>query len=146
MREFVSIMPWTAVLIGGSVTLAVASETDSAQIMPVTEETFIRAEVDARILRFIEAGGMNKGLVYDAPTPVDNQAVPRQNRDTLYAGIPIDTSEGFTITLPEVPDGRYMSVYMIDNDHFASISCPSRASTNSARKKRAISWRCPVFR
>ncbi len=60
MREFVSIMPWTAVLIGGSVTLAVASETDSAQIMPVTEETFIRAEVDARILRFIEAGGMNK--------------------------------------------------------------------------------------
>ena len=50
---------------------------------------------------------MNRGLVYDVPTPVDYQAVPRMNRDTLYAGIPIDTSEGFTITLAEAPEGRY---------------------------------------
>ncbi|MDJ0993873.1 MAG: DUF1214 domain-containing protein [Dinoroseobacter sp.] len=113
---------WVAVAAVAAASAAFLGSAPRAQanedVQPVTEDTFIRAEVDARLLRFIEAGGMNRGLVFSAPTPTDQQTVPRMNRDTLYAGIPIDTSEGFTITVPEAPEGRYLSVYMIDNDHF----------------------------
>jgi hypothetical protein len=40
------------------------------------------------------------------------------NRDTIYAGIPIDTKDGFTIVVPESPADRYFTVYMLDNDHY----------------------------
>ncbi|GAB2512219.1 DUF1214 domain-containing protein [Microbulbifer agarilyticus] len=103
-----------ALVLSGLVSLCVAQDTPD----PVTEETFIRAEVDARILRFQDAGGLNQGLVYSVPTPLDNQAVPRMNRDTLYAGIPIDTKDGFRIEIPESPANRYFSVYLLDNDHY----------------------------
>ena len=83
----------------------------------VTVDNFAEAEVDARIFRFIAEGGMNRGLVYEVPTPTDNQAVPRMNRDTLYAGIPIDTSRGYSITVPEHREDRYVSVYVLDNEH-----------------------------
>ena len=83
----------------------------------VTVQNFAEAEVDARLFRFIAEGGMNGGLVYEVPTPTDNQAVPRMNRDTLYAGIPIDTSRGYSITVPEHPAERYVSVYVLDNEH-----------------------------
>ena len=75
------------------------------------------AEVDARIFRFIKEGGMNRGMVYDVPTPTDRQPVPRMNRDTLYMGIPIDTSKGYSITVPRHPQNRYVSVYVLDNEH-----------------------------
>jgi hypothetical protein len=83
----------------------------------VTAQSFAEAEVDARIFRFIKEGGMNRGMVYDVPTPTDRQPVPRMNRDTLYMGIPIDTSKGYSITVPEHPDDRYVSVYVLDNEH-----------------------------
>ena len=86
--------------------------------MSVTPETFIRAEVDARIMTFQKAGGMNKGLVYRQVTPTDNQPVPRMNRDTIYTGYPIDTKDGFSIVVPESPADRYVSVYMLDQDHY----------------------------
>jgi hypothetical protein len=98
--------------------VAVSAFGSSGTPKAVTEETFIRAEMDARILRFQEAGGLNHGLVYDDITPTDNQPVPRMNRDTIYAGIPIDTKDGFSIVVPESPADRYFTVYMLDNDHY----------------------------
>ena len=32
----------------------------------------------------------------------------------------VDTSKGATITVPELPRDRYVSVYLVDNDHY----CP----------------------
>ncbi|MGF1736602.1 DUF1214 domain-containing protein [Photobacterium lutimaris] len=95
---------------------ASAFATNDAPI-PVTVENFAEVEMDARIQRFFDAGGMNTGLVFSEPTPVDLQPVPRMNRDTLYAGISVDTSEGFTITIPEHPENRYVTVYLLDNEH-----------------------------
>jgi hypothetical protein len=59
------------------------------------------------------------------------------NRDTLYAGAVVDTEGGATVTIPEFPDGRYFSVYVVDNDHYAAAvfyelvctSCPAKPST-----------------
>ena len=42
------------------------------------------------------------------------------NRDTLYSMGIVDTSQGATITVPELPNDRYVSVYLVDNDHY----CP----------------------
>jgi hypothetical protein len=41
------------------------------------------------------------------------------NKDTLYSGAIVDTSGGATVTLPQVPDGRYMSILLVDNDHYS---------------------------
>ena len=43
------------------------------------------------------------------------------NLDTLYSTLVVDTAKGATITLPKVPDGRYIAAQVIDNDHY----CPA---------------------
>ncbi|SMP16518.1 DUF1214 domain-containing protein [Shimia sagamensis] len=112
-----------AVALMGSVALftaspALAGDFGEPVVKEVTEDTFIRSEVDARLLSFQQSGGMNRGVFFAVPTPTDHQVVPRMNRDTLYSGIPVDTSKGFSVTLPEVPDERYASIYIIDQDHY----------------------------
>lgn len=88
----------------------------------VTPETFIRAETD-RMFRDIAAlaGGVNQFHIIRSPTPLDMQTVIRMNRDTLYSASVIDVTGGATITFPEIPDGRYASILIIDNDHYAPV-------------------------
>jgi hypothetical protein len=104
-------------------------------LRPVTVQSFAEAEVDARIFRFIAEGGMNRGMVYDVPTPTDRQAVPRMNRDTLYMGIPIDTSKGYSITVPEHPEDRYVSVYVLDNEHMTLHILKGSGTTHTFDKQ-----------
>jgi hypothetical protein len=85
----------------------------------VAEDNFIRAETDRMFGDFLKlSGGVNKLAHIRKPTPLDKQTVVRMNRDTIYSAAIIDTSEGGTITLPPAPDGRYISVHLIDNDHY----------------------------
>lgn len=88
----------------------------------VTPATYVRAESD-RSFHNIQAmaGGVNRFYHFRAPTPIDKQTVVRMNRDTLYSGAVIDTAKGATITLPQADAGRYMSVLVIDNDHYAPM-------------------------
>lgn len=87
----------------------------------VTPKNYIRAEVDVAFANFQHnAGGkINTFFYITKPTPLNEQAVVRMNRDTLYAGAVVDTKGGATITIPEMPDKRYFSVLVIDNDHYA---------------------------
>jgi hypothetical protein len=85
----------------------------------VTPETYTRAESDrAFATGFKQAGGVNKFFLYRKVTPLNEQAVVRMNRDTLYATAVVDTSKGATLTVPEITD-RYFSVLMLDNDHYS---------------------------
>lgn len=88
--------------------------------MTVTPETYIRAEVDGRFAVFQDrAGGVvNTFYLIPRPVPTDEQPVVRMNRDTLYGGGVIDTAEGARVFIPEVSDGRYVSLMLIDNDHY----------------------------
>lgn len=87
----------------------------------VTPETYIRAETDRQFGIVIKmAGGVNKAFHFRRPTPLDKQNIVRMNRDTLYSFAVVDTSQGATITVPELPKDRYASVYLVDNDHY----CP----------------------
>jgi hypothetical protein len=88
---------------------------------PVTPETYIRAESDRQFGNVVKmAGGVNRLFHFRSPTPLDKQNVVRMNRDTLYSMGVVDTSKGATITVPALPEGRYASVYLADNDHY----CP----------------------
>jgi hypothetical protein len=101
-------------------TAVAASAAGSAGTVPVTPETYIRAETDRSFNNVATmAGGVNKLFHFRAPTPLDKQTVVRMNKDTLYSTGVIDTAGGATITLPDVPKDRYMSLLVIDNDHYA---------------------------
>lgn len=87
----------------------------------VTPETYIRAETDVAFADFQRrADGMiNTNAFVREPTLLDDQPVIRMNRDTLYGSVVIDTEGGATITVPKAEDGRYISVLVLDNDHYA---------------------------
>ena len=66
------------------------------------------------------AGGVNRLYHLRRPTPLDRQNIVRMNRDTLYSMAVVDTSKGATIIVPVISNDRYVSVHLIDNDHY----CP----------------------
>ncbi|WET01806.1 DUF1254 domain-containing protein [Flavobacterium sp. YJ01] len=87
----------------------------------VTEETYIRAETDREFEVISKAaGGVNKFLWYRDLVPLDKQTVVRMNKDVLYGGAVIDVSKGASIVFPQMPDKRYASILVLDNDHY----CP----------------------
>jgi hypothetical protein len=101
---------------------AVQSTAQDTPAVKVTPETYIRAESDRQFGVVAKmAGGVNKFYHFRRPTPLDKQNVVRMNRDTLYSMGIVDTSKGATIIVPEFPKDRYVSVYLVDNDHY----CPS---------------------
>ena len=50
-------------------------------------------------------------------TPTDDQPVVRMNRDTYYSFAVVDVSDGASITIPAVPEGKYVSVQPVTMDH-----------------------------
>jgi hypothetical protein len=86
----------------------------------VTPDTYIRAETDRTFHNLSQqAGGVNRWFYIRKPTPLDQQTVVRMNLDTLYSASIVDTSKGATVTVPPLPAGRFMSVLLVDNDHYA---------------------------
>ena len=87
----------------------------------VAPETYIRAESDRQFGVVAQmAGGVNRFYHFRRPTPLDKQNIVRMNRDTLYSMAVVDTSLGATITVPELPNGRYASIMLVYNDR----DCP----------------------
>jgi len=85
----------------------------------VTKDTFIRTESDRYFYKMSRAaGGVNRLLHFRTVTPLDQQTVVRMNKDTLYSMGVVDTTKGATITMPDIPAGRYASIYLVDNDHY----------------------------
>jgi Protein of unknown function (DUF1254) len=101
----------------------------------VTPETYIRAETDRSFHNIVQlnGGAINTFYHFREPTPLDKQTVVRMNKDTLYSGAIVDTSGGATVTLPHVPDGRYMSILLVDNDHYSPRFSITPAFTNCPR-------------
>jgi hypothetical protein len=67
-----------------------------------------------------QAGGTGTWFHNRTPTPLDNQPVIRQNRDTLYSAYLLDASEGATLTIPDAGE-RYLSVMIVNNDHYIPL-------------------------
>jgi hypothetical protein len=84
----------------------------------VTPDNFARAESDLYFGNSVKEGGFGKFFFIRELTPIDHQIVIRSNRDTLYAAAVFDLDAGpVAVTLPD-PGNRFMSLQVIDEDHY----------------------------
>jgi hypothetical protein len=97
---------------------------ENEKIMNVSAINFVRAETNENIRKIAELvrktnqvdTGLNSILHYRVLDSPFNPIV-RQNRDTLYSLLIIDTLTGpLTLQLPETD--RYMSVFCVNQDHY----------------------------
>ena len=97
-----------------------AAETgiQSEQPAKVTPDNFIRAESDLYFSHIVSDNGFGHFKHNRELTPLDNQLVIRQNRDTLYSAAVFDLDAGpVTVTTPD-PGTRFMSIQIITEDHY----------------------------
>ncbi|QBY02906.1 DUF1254 domain-containing protein [Thalassotalea sp. HSM 43] len=83
----------------------------------VDENNYPVMETSRQMLKNQDLVGVNNLLHKRELTPTDKQPVVRMNRDTYYSMALVDVSKGATITLPEIPDGKYMSLEVVTEDH-----------------------------
>lgn len=85
----------------------------------VTVDNFKRVETDTMISRIVSIFGEQGVFHHDRElAPLDRQPVIRQNRDTLYSVAIVDVSSGPAIlSIPDMGD-RYISVMVINQDHY----------------------------
>ena len=83
----------------------------------VTADSYPTDETSHQLLKNQDISGVNKFQHKRELTQTDNQPVVRMNRDTYYSMAVIDVSKGATITMPEIPKGKYMSVQPVTEDH-----------------------------
>ena len=83
----------------------------------VTAETYPTVETSRQILKIQDLVGVNAFFHLRQLTPTENQRVVRMNRDTYYSMAIVDVSKGASIIMPEIPEGKYMSVQPVTEDH-----------------------------
>lgn len=105
----------------------------NAQTVYVGPHNFIRAETDRYMSDLLERGELGKFNHRRTPTDLARQTVIRMNLDTLYSSGVFDMDAGpVTLTLPEAPDGRYVSAQVVSQDHYTFAVY--HAGTNSFTK------------
>jgi hypothetical protein len=106
-RSLLAFAVATTILLG-------ASSSFASEI--VTVDSFVRAETDRTLGRYVKQGAFGKFLHIRQPTPIDKQDVIRMNRDTLYSVGIFDLATPVTIVKPS-PEGRFQSMMVISQDH-----------------------------
>jgi len=102
---------------------------------PVSVDNFVRAESDLYLSNLVKDGSFGKFLHRREPASIDNQAVIRLNRDTLYSSAVFDLDAGpVTITLPDAGK-RFMSLQVISEDHYVPMVAYGAGSYTIDRKK-----------
>lgn len=100
--------------------IAAALPPAAALAAPITvnADNFIRAESDLYFSAVVARDRFGK-IGHDREmTALDDQAIIRMNRDTLYSAGVFDLDAGpVTITLPD-PGDRFMSMQVFDQDHY----------------------------
>lgn len=88
--------------------------------IPVTVDNFTQAESDRYFKQYATAPGRKIGgfLFRRDVSPVNDQTIVRQNRDTLYGAAVFDLEAGpVTITQPD-SGTRFMSLQLIDQEQY----------------------------
>jgi hypothetical protein len=109
----------TALALAAFVPSGVHGQSPGTGTVPVTVETFIRAESDLYFSAVaLKDNGFGKFHHNRDVTPIERQSVIRMNRDTLYSAAVFDLDAGpVTITLPDT-GGRFMSMQLISEDQY----------------------------
>jgi hypothetical protein len=85
--------------------------------VPVTIETFKRAETEYYMAKRAALSGIGRLAHERGPKPVDEQNIIRLNRDTPYSEGVFDLTTPLTLTMPD-GGGRFQSVMILNQDHF----------------------------
>jgi hypothetical protein len=85
--------------------------------VPVTWESFVRAETDRTFKNYVTLGAFGKFLHMRSVTPIDKQDVVRLNRDTRYSIGIFDLTTPLTVALPDTRE-RYLSMQIINQDEY----------------------------
>ncbi|CAM3338269.1 DUF1254 domain-containing protein [Mycobacterium frederiksbergense] len=100
----------------------------------VSPDNFGRAESDLYFGNIVGGDGFGALHHFRELSPVDEQLVIRQNRDTLYSAGVFDLDAGpVTVTLPDSA-GRFMSLQVITEDHYvpAVVYAPAELTITRA--------------
>ncbi|PKF63399.1 hypothetical protein CW745_00690 [Psychromonas sp. psych-6C06] len=89
--------------------------TDGGREITVAE--FPMVETARNLLIKQDEVGVNNFLHKRELSPTDKQDIVRMNRDTYYSFATINVSKGATVTIPEVPEGKYVSIQVVTEDH-----------------------------
>lgn len=110
-----------------------SSESDQPSV-PVTADNFARAETDTYFaVPVARTGGLAAFDHFREVMAIDNQTVIRANRDTVYSSAVIDFDAGpVTVTLPD-PGERFMSMLVINEDHYAIATVYAPATLSLSR-------------
>jgi len=101
----------------------------------VTPDNFNRAETDMYFGGSVKEGGLGTFRHNREAIPIDKQMVIRMNRDTLYSLSVFDLDAGpVTVTLPN-PGQRFMSMQVIDEDHYTPEVIYGTGSYTFTREK-----------
>ncbi len=94
-----------------------------AEPKKVNAASFIRAESDNYMRNMAaRSGGLGKLLHQRTTTPLDAQTIIRMNLDTLYSSAVVDLAAGpVTVTMPDVADGRYVALQVVNQDHLTPM-------------------------
>lgn len=85
--------------------------------IPVTVLNFVRVESDTMFARLAaQNGGVGVWKHFRELSPLDQQPIIRQNRDTLYSAAIVDLRPGVRVTVPDAGE-RYLSVMVVTQDH-----------------------------
>ena len=85
--------------------------------IPVTIDTFVRAETDRYFKQRYEQGAFGKFHHERGPVPLEKQLVIRMNRDTPYSTAIFDLTQPVTIVKPDTK-GRFQSIVVFNEDHY----------------------------
>ncbi len=86
--------------------------------IPVTPDTFPRAETDLHFSSAVKDAGLGKFAHQRVPAAIDKQRAARIDRDTLSSTAVFDLDAGpVTITLPDAGE-RFLSMQLIDEDGY----------------------------
>ena len=85
--------------------------------MTATAENYPTLETSRQLLIAQSRAAVNEIAHNRQLTPTDDQPVVRMNRDTYYGFAVVDVSAGASITIPPVPEGKYVSIQPVTMDH-----------------------------
>ena len=106
-----------ALSLAATSSIALAQPT-SVTAVPVTVDTYIRAQSDVYFGQTVKAGAFGKFRHGRELAPVDSRGIVRPNRDTLYSFAVFDFDAGpVTVTLPD-PGKRFMVMQVVNEDQY----------------------------
>jgi hypothetical protein len=107
-----------AVLTLAATSSVALAQSSSGTDVPVTVDTYNRAQSDAYFGLTVKAGALGKFVHGRGLAPIDRRGIIRPNRDTLYSLAVFDFDAGpVTVTLPD-PGKRYLVMQVANEDQY----------------------------